>query len=93
MRLWQVGVYVRALAWAGFNDQMPTSCLDTMSHTVQSVAGGGNSLDIKTPAVVADFDDDVVIVVAQRDVCMRGVGVFTHVRERLLDQPVDRELR
>ena len=72
---------------------MPTRSLDTMSHTGQPVAGGGDCIRIKTLAVVADFDNDMVIVVLQRDVCMRGVGIFAHVREGLLDQPVDRELR
>ena len=65
MRLWQVGAYVRALTWTRVNDQMAASRLDAMSHARQSVAGEGNFIRIKPLPVVADFDDDLVIVIAQ----------------------------
>ena len=63
-----------------------------MAHAGQSVARSLDLRGVEAGAVVPDLDRDVAVKIMQADFCLFRFGVFAHVGQRLLHQPVDREL-
>ena len=78
--------------FAGYG-QAPAARLYPVAHTCQAVAVGRNLANIKTVAVVMDFNRDVAFHVLQADDDLSRLVIFTNIGQRLLHQAGHRQLR
>ena len=81
-----------AAAFFAGHGEAPTARLYPVPHTAQAVAVGCNLVDIKSDAVVVDFDGDVASHILQADDDLSRLGVFADVGQRLLHQAIHGQL-
>jgi hypothetical protein len=85
----EAGLDPRPLAGRGVDGQRPVRQLGTLAHAWQPEPGGLNRR-IEPAAVVADRHVDRVLVLEDLDNRAAGLAVLGRVRQRLLNDPVDR---
>ena len=82
----------RPSAGARVDRERPAKTGRALSHADQAepltVFGGGSCFDVEASSVVCNGTDERVAMAHQMDNGLRGLRMFDHVRQRLLDDSV-----
>jgi hypothetical protein len=81
--------------WAGTSLQIAAERLDSLAHPDQAVTGPDPAVadrGHRASTIVDDLHRDILVAVADHHLGAGRAGVLDHVGQRLLDDPVGRQI-